>query len=309
MDTIVIEAALNGGRSRAEHPGVPVSPAEVAAEARRCRDAGAAVVHIHAQDADGRWSDGRRWYAETIAAIRGAAPDLLISITSIRPNGVLVGRVLRVLEALAATPARRPDLISVNLGHIVGWLRQPDGGRLTEHLPNDYADIVAVLGACATLGIVPELGVMDLGFISNAVALRDDGGIRPDSWFLVELDTPGWGSGRQVAPSTPRVYDVLAGALAEQFPMARWAAHGAGQGTWGVVQRAIERGAHVRVGFEDTFSMPDGAIAATNAEQVGWVAARARLLGREPATSTRARAIVGLANAGEVDRTGDESGD
>lgn len=294
MAAIIIEAALNGGRPRVEHPAVPVTPQEVAADALRCRDAGASVVHIHAQDSAGAWSADPVWYRQAIGAIRAAAPDLLVSITSIRPDDQPVATTLELLDALASDRQTRPDLISINLGHIVAWL--PSGERTwrAEHFPNDYSDIVAVLEACARYGITPELGLMDLGFLSNAVLLHAEGLIPEDAWFLIELDSEGWGSGRQTAPSTPEVYDVLAGALGRLFPRARWAAHGAGVATWQVVERAITHGAHVRVGFEDTLELPDGSTAPSNAAQVAGAAALVQHYGYVPASPSDARAIIGV---------------
>jgi len=129
-DRVVVEAALNGGRDRAEQPGVPYSPAEVAVEARRCAEAGAAIVHVHARTPDGGWSADAGWYAAAHRLIREQAPGLLVGVTSIRPAGVPVSAILELLADLAADPATRPDLISVNLGHIVAWERTTLGGGL-----------------------------------------------------------------------------------------------------------------------------------------------------------------------------------
>ena len=48
-----IKACLNGKRGRDEHPGVPVTPAELAASAAAAVAAGAEAVHLHARGADG----------------------------------------------------------------------------------------------------------------------------------------------------------------------------------------------------------------------------------------------------------------
>lgn len=293
---VLIQAALNGGRSRAACLGVPVTPSEIAAEARRCAAAGASVVHFHAQRNDGSWLADSECYAEAIRQIRAVAPGLLISITSLRPADVPVSVIVELLRSLADDPATHPDLISLNLGHIVAWERHPGGdGRRTVHYPNGYEEIAALLAACRASEIVPELGVMDLGFLSNAVALRDDGLLPLRPWFLLELDTPAYGAGRQVAPATVANYDHLTGILGEQFPGAAWAAHGVELPTYAVVLRALATDAHVRVGFEDVLALPDGRPAESNAEVVAWAVERARELGRHPATIAEAREIVGLA--------------
>ena len=189
---VLIEAALNGGRDRAENPAVPYTEAEIAAEARRCAAEGAAVFHVHARTKAGGWTAGPTLYAEVVRGLREAVPDGLVSITSLRPDGAPVEAILDLLAALAADPRTTPDLISVNLGHIVDW--EPSNGepfrRRTVHYPNSYEDIARVLAACREHGIRPELGVMDLGFVSNAVALRNDGLLPERPWFLLELDNP-----------------------------------------------------------------------------------------------------------------------
>ena len=299
-DIVIVEAALNGGRTRSEHPGVPLAARELAKESRRCADAGASVVHVHARGRNGGWTASPSEYARVIHAIRNAAPDVLISITSLRPQGVTAGRVMSLLGRLP--PDARPDLISVNLGHITSWevrscspngeLRSGDLGRETLHYPNSYDDIVLVLETCHTVGVIPELGLMDFGFISNAVTLREDGALPVTPWFLLELDSPAYGAGLQVAPATSANYAALSSALREQFPSAPWAAHGAGVATYAVVQHALEEGAHVRIGFEDCVQMPDGTLARSNADQVAWVVERATALGRRPATADEARRII-----------------
>ncbi len=292
---VVIEAALNGGRDRAEQPATPYTPEEVAMEAHGCAEAGACLVRLHARTADGAWSADPAWYTEAFGRIRAAAPDLLISVPSLRPVDVPVAAILDLLTTLASSARTRPDLVSVNLGHIVIWEPVPagDSNRRTVYFPNDYADVVAVLAACRAHGIRPELGVMDLGFVSNAVALRDDGVLPVPGWFLLELDSSADGAGPQVAPATVANYDVLAARLRAHFLDAAWAAHGVGRPGYAVLRRVLARGAHIQVGFEDAVHLPDGRLAASNAELVAWAVDAARDVGREPASSAIARSIIG----------------
>lgn len=313
---VIVEAALNGGRERREHPRVPYSPAETVTDALACAAAGATVVHLHARNRLGAWSASPAWYGDTIRRIRREAPNLLISITSLRPASVPADIIVNLLAALAGNPETTPDLISVNLGHITLWepMNQPEhqatfaggggGGpyRRTVHYPNGYGDIVAILRACRAHRIAPELGVMDLGFISNAVTLRNDGVLPDHPWCLLELDSPAYGAGAQVTPSTVEDYDLLAARLSRYLPGARWAAHGHGQPGFEVIRRALMTGAHVRVGLEDSVVGPDGKRAESNAALVAWAVQEARAAGRRLATSAEARAIIGLAPGTQTSR-------
>jgi uncharacterized protein (DUF849 family) len=291
---VVIEAALNGGRDRSQNEAVPYTAGDLAAEARRCADEGATVFHVHARADNGGWTVDPARYAGVLRALREAVPHGLVSITSLRPEGVHVEAILNLLATLAGDPATKPDMISVNLGHIVAWEPVVDGfvRRRTTHYPNAYEDVTRLLAACTTHGVRPELGVMDLGFVANAVALRDDGVLPERPWFLIELDSPACDSGVQVAPSTVANYDALAAPLRQHFPAVRWAAHGQGVAGYAVIARALTDGQHVRVGFEDAIHLPDGRLARSNAELVRWAVAAAQEVGRDPATIEEARMIT-----------------
>src|SRR5215213_7680305 len=267
---VVIEAALNGGRDHAENEAVPYTAAELAAEARRCADEGATVFHVHARADDGGWTVDPARYAGVLRELRAAVPHGLVSITSIRPHGVRVEEILKLLATLAGDTATKPDMISINLGHIVAWEPVVSGSarRRTMHYPNAYEDVTRLLAACTAHGVRPELGVMDLGFVANAVTLRDDGMLPQRTWFLIELDSPSYDSGVQVAPSTVANYNALAVPMRQHFPAARWAAHGQGVAGYGVIERALADGEHVRVGFEDAIQLPDERLARSNAELV-----------------------------------------
>lgn len=305
---MIVEAAINGGRERREHPRVPYTPAETAADALACADAGATVVHLHARNRLGSWSASPAWYGDTIRRIRRDAPELLISITSLRPASVPSQIIVSLLAALAGDPTTMPDMVSVNLGHVTHWepVSQAEhqatlssegiGGSLrrTVHYPNGYEDIASILRICRTHGIMPELGIMDIGFISNAVALRNDGLLPERLWCLLELDSPGYGAGAQVAPSTVEDYDLLATRLSRYLPDARWAAHGHGLPGYDVIRRALMSGAHIRVGLEDSIVGPDGKRAPSNAALVAWAVHEARTFGRPLATPEQARDIIGL---------------
>ena len=116
---VVIEAAHNGGRDRSENEAVPYTAGELAAEARRCADEGATVCHVHARADDGGWTVDPARYAEVLRELREAVPHAQVSITSIRPEGVRVEEILDLLVALASDPSTKPDMMSINLGHIV----------------------------------------------------------------------------------------------------------------------------------------------------------------------------------------------
>jgi len=109
-------ACLNGGRTRNEHPAVPQTPAELAADAVAVRRAGAFAVHIHARDARGRQTMAAAACDAAIAAIRRAAPGLPVGLTTsaeVDPDPFARAAAVRAWR-------QAPEFVSVNLSEL-GW--------------------------------------------------------------------------------------------------------------------------------------------------------------------------------------------
>ena len=73
-ECVLIQAALNGGTTRAGHPAVPLSPAELAAEARAARLAGAGAFHLHPRDPAGEQTLEPAHVLAAVAAVREPRP-------------------------------------------------------------------------------------------------------------------------------------------------------------------------------------------------------------------------------------------
>ncbi|MFZ0091824.1 MAG: 3-keto-5-aminohexanoate cleavage protein [Solirubrobacteraceae bacterium] len=106
---LVIVAAVNGGMQMdRDGARVPVSPEEIAEDARLCAEAGAAIVHVHARDGNGRNTGDTAVFSEIIRQIRDRC-DILIQTT----NGVGVHRDPRTGQMI--WPADEERLALVNL--------------------------------------------------------------------------------------------------------------------------------------------------------------------------------------------------
>ena len=119
---VLLKACLNGGRTRAEHPAVPQTPAELAADARAVVAAGARVLHLHPYDA-GVETLAAEPCAAALRAVRAACPGVPISLSTsaeIEPDPA------RRLAAIAAW-TDLPELVSANQG-------EPGIVELCEHL-------------------------------------------------------------------------------------------------------------------------------------------------------------------------------
>lgn len=286
MDKIVIKACLNGMRGREQSPHVPWTPAEIAAEAKRCADAGAAVVHIHARTPEGEISYDPEWYAEADRLIREQT-DLIVNHTTARMPDATIEQVLRYLRE---TP-EPVDMISLNSGNIVFNTPLSEGGRRTIAIPNSYDDIKQTLMVCHERGIVPEPAVLDTGFLSNVAMLVEDGLLPSPRYLLVEFSGR-FGQGFQIMPGTPRSYHFMTDCVKEVFPDATWIAHGIEDSVFTIASLAIATGAHIRIGFEDRATLVDKTPAQSNADYVHWAVEVARAHGRQPASPQEARQIL-----------------
>lgn len=289
-DRILVKACLNGARGRTDNPHIPLTPGEVAAEAVRAHEAGAAIVHFHARAVDGRPSYDADWYAEADRLIRERC-DVILNHTTIRPAGV---PVQEVIDYLKGTP-EPVDMVSVVMGSMEGARKDPaTGRRVPFSIPNTYDDIAAVLEVCYERGIRPEPALFDQGMLSLAQALIEDGVLKEHDYFLLE-PTGSWGDGRQLTPGGREQALGLLDATLALHPGALCVVHGSGATTYTTAALAMAAGAHVRVGFEDSPFLPNNPQPASNAAYVEWAVTMARMLGREPITSEEARELLGIA--------------
>ena len=70
----MLQACLNGDRDKSFQAATPVTPREVAADARAVVAAGAEQLHIHPRDAEGRESLHPDDTAAALDAIRASVP-------------------------------------------------------------------------------------------------------------------------------------------------------------------------------------------------------------------------------------------
>ena len=121
---LVITAALVGAETtRAQTPHLPISPEEIAQEAKRCREAGASIVHLHVREPDGTPSQSAALFRETIERIRVLAPDLICQTST---GGAVGMSVDERAQPLTLTGRAKPEMATlstgtVNFGDDVFW--------------------------------------------------------------------------------------------------------------------------------------------------------------------------------------------
>jgi 3-keto-5-aminohexanoate cleavage enzyme len=259
---------------RADTPHVPLTPQEVAADVRRCADAGASIVHIHPRDADGLPSHDPAVASAFIRVVREAAPEIVVCITtSGRVHPELAGRV-KVLELEGEV---KPEMASLTLGSL-NFPRQAS--------VNSPETIQGLAQAMQERGVVPEWEVFDFGMLDYAHYLRGRGLLAGPVYANLMLGSLG------TLAATPLNLALLVERLPEG---ATWAAAGIGRFQFAMNKLAIAMGGGVRVGLEDNIWFDDARTElATNPRLVERVVAIGRAMGREPATPDQVRDRLGV---------------
>jgi len=268
MTPLVLAVAPNGARrTKADHPALPVTPAEIAAEAVRCREAGATVLHLHVRTADeGHTLDPGR-YRAAIDAVRHALGDRMV----VQVTTEAVGRY-RPDEQMKVVRQLHPEAVSLAVRELI-----PDEAAAGE--------AAAFLGWLRRERIAPQYILYSAADVAKFHGLRRRGVIpqeRPFALFVL-------GSYAERAEIRPR--DVLPYLKAHDLECP-WALCAFGRRESACVLTAAGLGGHVRVGFENNLWLADGRLAQSNAELVAQVAATLPLLGRPLADLDQTRALL-----------------
>jgi uncharacterized protein (DUF849 family) len=264
---LVLAVAPTGARrGKADHPALPVTPAEVAWETAKCLEAGAAMLHLHVRDAAGAHSIDADLYREAIAAVRGAVGErVVIQITT-----EAVGKFTPE-EQIASIRAVRPEAVSIAIREIC-----PAGA--------DEARLADLATFMQRESIAPQWILYDVPDVQRFVDLRRRG-IVPHGSVLYVLGR--YAPGQLSAPA-----DLLPFLRAAEGESLAWLLCAFGPQERACALAAAALGGHCRIGFENNLFLPDGNIAPDNAAQIAGVAGLAPQVGRRLATADEARAIL-----------------
>ena len=227
-----LKACLNGSRSPADHPALPFTPAQLAADARRAVEAGADALHIHPRDAAGCESLAPEPVAETLLAIREACPGV--------PVGVSTGAWIE------------PD-VSQRVARMEGWTLLPDFVSLNLSEPG----ALQVLAVLVERGVGLEAGIWSADDARYLLTLTDT------NWLRL-LFEPTETEIDEAHATVDAIEDVLAGVL----PTVPRLLHGTDRTVWAMLERAARSDYGSRVGFEDTLHLPAAKPAPDNAALV-----------------------------------------
>jgi len=281
-DKVVITCALTGVlASRKQNPAIPYTPAEIADEAKRAYDAGAAVVHIHARNDEGGPTFEPAVFAEIKKEIRARCP-IILNFSS----GTMLEDVSQQKAYMAES---RPEIGALNMGSMNYSKYSSSRKKFVFDMvfPNPYAKIVSLLETMNEAGIKPELECFDTGHNHGVWPLLDMGVLSPPYQFSFIVNVLGG------IPATVESLQLQTKIMPEG---AEWEVIGISHCHWRMLATALVLGGNIRTGLEDHLYLPTGEMAKSNGEMVEVAARMTRDVGRTPATVEEAREILSLSD-------------
>jgi uncharacterized protein (DUF849 family) len=287
-DKAILTCALTGVLTNPQQHPVPVTPAQMAAEARDAFNAGASIMHVHLRAQEPGMGHLPSWDPDVaeavVGAIRAACPGVIINLTT-----GTVGK--DVSGPLACLRRVRPEAAACNAGSL-NYLKIKDNGDWAWPpmvFDNPVAKIQQYLDVMNELHIHPEFECFDVGIVRSVGMYLKNGmfsGV-PEVNFVMG-----------VASGMPCDADLLALLPRYAPPGAVWQTTLIGRGEiWPVHQKTADLGGMLRTGLEDTFYLPAGVRAGGNGVLIEALAACARNAGRAVASPAEARQILGLRGA------------
>lgn len=234
---MILQACLNGGRARSEHPRVPLAADEIARDAAAAVAAGADAIHAHPRAGDAQTLDPAACDA-VVLAVRAACPGVPLGLTT--------------TAAAERDPERR-------IAVVAGWRVLPDYVSVNLH-EQGGDELLALLDR-------RELAV-EAGVWTPEAAERCVSSGRAGRCLRILVEAT-----EQDAAAALATVDAILSVLRAAKIATPLIVHGEGRAAWPVLEHALAGGHGVRIGLEDALHRPDGAPATDNAELVG-IAAR-----------------------------------
>lgn len=242
---MLIKVCLNGSRERSEHTTLPLSPQELALDARDSVDAGAGAIHIHPRSTNGTQTFDAQACGAAIEAVRAACPDVPLGTTT----GAWVEPDVQQRLTLIQQWQVLPDFVSVNFS-------ESGAPELCSILLTRGIGIEAGLSTVEDVQLLLKMGISD----------------RCIRILLEPVE-------EEIEPALA-IVEAIEKILDEASVRTSRLLHGFDTTAWPLLKVALQRGYDTRIGLEDTLALPDGRQTSGNTELVSVACEWARQMGR-----------------------------
>lgn len=289
MDKIIIEARVNELAPRTDNPNVPFLPHEIAADAKACFDAGAAILHYHGRMADGTPDNASTHYLETNRLVREACPILIHPTLGYIANDADAATRFSAVERMMESPETAVDFAPMDVGSVnVDWW-DPEAKRYTTTdlvYKNSTATLLHFAERIRHHRLKPYLVSWNVSSTRQIDAFLQMGTLSQPAYVCFCLTDGIMLSGH---PGTPEGLDAHLAFLPKDKKVV-WTAVNYKGDLLLLADKIIAAGGHISIGTGDY------PFAEYGAPENGWliekVVAMARAHGREPATVEETRAIL-----------------
>jgi 3-keto-5-aminohexanoate cleavage enzyme len=273
MQKIIITAALTGaGHGKEANPNLPEQPEEIIEQALRCRDVGAAIVHVHARDKSGNNSMSLDIFQKIHEGIKSSS-DLIVELST--GGGPTLPNEERIAPMLL-----KPEMASLNTFMMV----MPVKGVETPFIYK-RSEIEESARRAQELGVKPAIAILNFTCLEEAENLISKGLVDRPYVLDIGLNLPAQGTLRGTWQNLV--------ALVERLPEGSiFNVAAGGEVELPLTTMAMLLGGNPRVGMEDNVYYAPGQLAKNNAELVARTARIARELGLDIATPDEAREML-----------------
>lgn len=282
---VIVTVAQTGAfHSKEANPNLPVTPKEIADSAYECYNAGAAVVHIHARQADGISTNDPKVYSEIGSNVR--AKCNLITQYSTAPANVPGATAEDGMKLLYDKDLVKPDMCSLDCSLIsTTWNNRTFVHEWYRPFLLKYAKMMM------DMGIKPELECFEPTSVEDVFNLLDKEGVLADPIslsFVMGMDRISQGA---ISFSEENLDFMIRKLPKDRFVNFSTISIGAKNHVPGMAMTVL-KGGGARVGMEDNIYYGPGELLKSNAQIVERAVRIIRELGMEPATPEEARDIL-----------------